>query len=244
MAKRKRSTRSSSRAPKRSSSQSASRRSSTGTILALAVIVGVGALSIWQHKGSQTILSRLFERSAAHSSQPPAAKLEASVKQSAKIEPRQEDSRTNSTPIPRPSIAVGAQPQNPVVTKPVQRPHRSVGPVEKADIRVPRGVNMPNMAPSVVYARERLTLRRNAWDKSAPAGTVEKGREMRSYSKTGKWHRVVVPATDMIGWVHEDMLVAGKARPGVSSMATGAISREPELTQVQAVYPPRPVGTQ
>ncbi|MGH6861000.1 MAG: hypothetical protein ACRECY_12125 [Phyllobacterium sp.] len=83
---------------------------------------------------------------------------------------------------------------------------------------------MRNMAPSVVYARERLTLRRNAWDKSPPVGSVEKGREMRSYSKTGKWHRIVVPATNMIGWVHEDMLIAGNARSSISSMATGAIS--------------------
>lgn len=103
---------------------------------------------------------------------------------------------------------------------------------------------MPNMAPSVVYARERLTLRRNAWDKSDPVGTVEKGREMRSYSKTGKWHRIVVPATDMIGWVHEDLLIAGKSRSGISSMATGAISSAPKSAQVPPVYPSRPVGAQ
>lgn len=258
MAKNKRSTRSSSRSPKRSSSRSSSRGSSTGKFLALAVIVGVGALTIWtvmQSKNSQTTLSRLFERASAFASRPAAIKPETDVKQSAKTESRQENSRaaTATTPVPRPSIGVGAQPQNPVATKPVQqaallplqpvqRPQLSVGPAGKPGIHVPRGINMPNMSPSVVYARERLTLRRNAWDKSEPAGTVEKGREMRSYSRTGKWHRIVVPATDMIGWVHEDMLIVGKA--GISSMATGAISGAPKSAQVQAVYPPRPVGAQ
>jgi uncharacterized protein YgiM (DUF1202 family) len=252
MAKRKRSTRS----PKRSPSRSASRGSSTGIYLALAVIVGVGGLTIWtesQHKSSQTTFSGLFERLTTHASRPPAPKPETDVKESAKTEPRQEDSRVSAAPIPRPSIAVGAQ--SPVATKPVervtsqplqmaQRPYVPIGPIARTDIRVPRGVNMPDMTPSVVYARERLTLRRNAWDKSDAVGTVEKGREMRSYSKTGRWHRIVVPATDMIGWVHEDMLIAGKPRSRISNMATGAISRTPKSAQVQAVYPPRPVGAQ
>lgn len=257
MATRKRSTRSSSRSPKRSSSRSSSRTSSTGSLLALAVIVGVGALSIWvatQPKKSQTTFSSLFERIATRTGQSTVAKPETTGKQPAKSDAQQENSRalTLVAPVPRPSVAVGVQP---VTTKPVQRaelqplqpeqrPHLSIGPAEKAVIQTPRGINMPNMMPSVVYARERLTLRSKAWDKSAPAGTVEKGREMRSYSKTGKWHRIVVPATDMIGWVHEDMLITVKSHAGISNMATGAIFATPKSAPVQAVYPPRPVGPQ
>lgn len=253
MAKRKRSTRSSSRSPKRSSSRSSTGRSFTGLFLALTVVIGVGALTIWtaaHQKNPPTILSRIFERPATHNSRPTATKPETQVKQTAKTKSRQENSReiTLAAPVPRPSIAVGPQPKNLVATKPVQqaslqprqpvhRPDISVGAAGKADIPLPRGVNMPNMAPSVVYARESLTLRRHAWDKSAPAGTVEKGREMRSYSKTGKWHRIAVPTTNMIGWVHEDMLIAGK-----TSMVTGAISGTPRSSQVQAVYPSRAIG--
>lgn len=259
MAKRKRSTRSPSRSPKRSSSRSAARGSSTGIFLALAVIVGVGALSVWsatQHKGPLKAFAGWFERPAAQTSRSAAAKPDADVKQTVKAAPRQENipATAFNAPIPRPSIPVGAQP-NPVLPtplqraalqqpQPLQRPALAVGPAERTGIHLPRGINMPNMTPSVVYARERLTLRRNAWDKSEPAGTVEKGREMRSYGKTGKWHHIVIPATDMIGWVHEDMLIAGKTHPGTSGMTTGAISGTPRSTQVQAIYPPRPVGAQ
>lgn len=254
MAKRKRSTRSSSRSSKRSSSRSSTGRSFTGLFLAGAVIIGVGALTIWtaaHQKDPPRILSRIFERPATNDSRPTAAKPETEVKQAAKTKPRQNNRETTlAAPIPRPSVAVGPQPKNPDATKPVQqaslqprqpvhRPDISVGAAGKVDIPLPRGVNMPNMAPSVVYARESLTLRRHAWDKSAPAGTVEKGREMRSYSKTGKWHRIAVPTTNMIGWVHEDMLIAGK-----SSMVTGAISGTPRSSQVQAVYPSRAIGAQ
>lgn len=260
MAKKKRSTRSPSRSPRRSSSRSASRGSSTGIFLALAVIVGVGALSIWtatQHKGPLKAFAGWFERPAAQTSRSTAAKPDTDGKQTAKAAPRQENipATAFNAQIPRPSIPVGGQSQNPVVPtplqraalqppQPLQRPLMAVGPANKASIHLPRGVNMPNMTPSVVYARERLTLRRNAWDKSEPAGTVEKGREMRSYGKTGKWHHIVIPATDMIGWVHEDMLIAGKTYPGTSGMTTGAISGAPRAAQVQAIYPPRPVGAQ
>lgn len=260
MAKKKRSTRSPSRSPRRSSSRSASRGSSTGIVLALAVIVGVGALSIWsatQHKGPLKAFAGWFERPAAQTSRSAAVKPDTDGKQTAKAAPRPESipAAAFTAPVPRPSIPVGAQPQSPVVPtplqraalqqpQPMQRPALAIGPADRAGIHLPRGINMPNMTPSVVYARERLTLRRNAWDKSEPAGTVEKGREMRSYGKTGKWHHIVIPATDMIGWVHEDMLIAGKTSPATSAMTTGAISGAPRAAQVQAIYPPRPVGAQ
>ncbi|GGA92464.1 hypothetical protein GCM10011491_20600 [Brucella endophytica] len=73
---------------------------------------------------------------------------------------------------------------------------------------IPVGRPDPATTPSAFYARERVVIREHAWDKSAAIGAVERGREMRSYGKTGKWHRVVVPSTSMIGWVHEDQLAS------------------------------------
>lgn len=61
--------------------------------------------------------------------------------------------------------------------------------------------------PKVVTARQTLVIREKAWDQAKKIGGVEKGREMRSYAKVGRWHRVVVPSTNIIGWVQEDQLV-------------------------------------
>ncbi|MFK4823973.1 hypothetical protein ACI0FM_04130 [Paenochrobactrum sp. BZR 588] len=67
-------------------------------------------------------------------------------------------------------------------------------------------------------------MHKTAWDKSPSMGEVEKGRELRSYGQTGKWHRVVVPATDMIGWVHQDMLVIVKKSGHQSAQASAPIT--------------------
>ncbi|WP_146226099.1 hypothetical protein [Phyllobacterium leguminum] len=80
---------------------------------------------------------------------------------------------------------------------------------------------MPGTTPTIIYASERTVIHENAWEKASAIGTVERGREMRSYGKTGKWHRVVVPSTSMIGWVHEDRLAASRPSP----FFTGSIFR-------------------
>jgi hypothetical protein len=145
-------------------------------------------------------------------------------------------------------VPVGPQPQKIVATQIQQaslqpkgvapHPKVSMSNTEKANIELPHGRNLPNMAPAIVYARERLVLYQHAWDKSSSVATIEKGREMRSYSKTGKWHRIAVPATGMIGWVHEDKLILGKTNLDISSLTTST----PKPAQGQAIYPPRPVG--
>lgn len=252
MATRKRSSRPSSRSTKRASS----RGSSKGSVVALAAIVGVGALSIWattQHKSPQAALTGLFDRPSARATQTtPVRKPDADIRQAARNEPGRDNNHAGSltTPAPRPAVAVGAPTPKPLQQQaalqppPLPRPALSGNIIANPRIQAPAGTNLPNRIPSVVYARERVTLRRNAWDKSAPAGTVEKGREMRSYGQTGKWHRIVVPATNMIGWVHEDMLIAGKAHPGISTMTTGSISATPKAGFVQPAIPSRPVGAQ
>ncbi|MEP7456750.1 hypothetical protein [Phyllobacterium sp. SB3] len=255
MAQKKRRTRSPSRSPKRSSSRSSQRWSPIGLLLAVAVMGGVGLLTYWeQTKNSPARSSRSVASSTADKAPSVAARSEPEAKQVARTRTRQDNSRVESqpVPVPRPLVAVGMPKQNPAATKPVQqaslqpmqRPQTAIGPIARAVAEPPRGVNMPGMAPSVVYAREKLILRRTASVASASTGSVEKGREMRSYSKAGKWHHIAVPTTGIIGWVHEDMLVPGKHPAGVSGMTTGAISSAPKSTQGQAVYPPRAVGNQ
>lgn len=250
MATRKRSSRPSSRSTKHASS----RGSSKGSVVALAAIVGVGALSIWatmQHKSPQAALTSLFDRPSARATQITSVrKPDVDIGATVRREPSRNNTTSLTTSAPRPAVAIGAISPKPVQQAAIQPPPPVVRPalsgniIANPRIQAPAGTNLPNRMPSVVYARERVTLRRNAWDKSAPAGTVEKGREMRSYGQTGKWHRIVVPATNMIGWVHDDMLIARKAHPGISAMTTGSISTRPKAGLVQPAIPSRPVGVQ
>src|SRR5690606_16859899 len=160
-----------------------------------------------------------------------------------KAQPKQEtkDFAKAVGPVPRPAAAVApVRPQPPeqsaVLTAKLPAP--------------PRGTNTPAHSPSVIYAKAKLTIHKNAWDKSPAIGTVEKGREMRSYGKTGKWHRVVVPSTNMIGWVHEDQLRGGRNKPDSAQMiTTGSIAKKPQaaapatpLTQKARIQPPMAVG--
>lgn len=119
--------------------------------------------------------------------------------------------------------------------------------------------------PKVIIARQSLQVRARAWTQADPVGKVEKGREMRSYAKVGKWHRVVVPATDIIGWVHEDQLIvkaekrdnradkriitgsvaANTTKPAVRSNQSGNTNKSSSSSKTgltKPVYPSRPVG--
>lgn len=83
--------------------------------------------------------------------------------------------------------------------------------------------------PKVVVARQALVIREKAWDQAKTVGGVEKGREMRSYAKVGRWHRVVVPSTNIIGWVQEDQL-AFKNPQNHNSPLRSALAKQPALT--------------
>ncbi|EJN06088.1 hypothetical protein [Phyllobacterium sp. YR531] len=258
MAQKKRRTRSKSRSPKRSSSRSSQNWSPVGLLLAVAVMGGVGVLAFWtkeQANKTPATSSRSVASATVPKSPMAVARPEKEVKQTVKTTAaRQENGRSDvlPSPVPRPTVAVGVPQPNPAVAKPVQqaslqpvqRQQNSVFATGKAVAEPPRGVNVPGMAPSVVYARDKLVLRRSASVGAASTGSVEKGREMRSYSKSGKWHHIAVPTTGMIGWVHEDMLIPGKQRSRISRMTTGSISGAAKPVQEQAAYPPRAVGAQ
>ncbi|MFQ0814782.1 hypothetical protein AVM02_05005 [Brucella anthropi] len=245
MAARKRTTRS----PRRSTKRSAKSSGSSTPVLALAVILGLGAFSLWataQHKSPQAAITALFQRPAARPDTP-AARTEPKATVTGKASETRSPSKDYGAavgPVPRPSAPVAA-PQKPVQQAAIQpRPtnqvsaNQVVASAATATPRAmpPRGVNTPASSPSVIYARTRLTIHKNAWDKSPSIGVVEKGREMRSYGKTGRWHRVIVPKTNMIGWVHEDQLVGGRNKPDSASLITGSIAKKP---QTATMTPPK-----
>ncbi len=119
--------------------------------------------------------------------------------------------------------------------------------------------------PKAIIARQALTIRETAWDKAKIVGSVEKGREMRSYAKVGRWHRVVVPSTNIIGWVQEDQLMfknrqdrimpVRAAQAKSTSLTTGSVNKQPAAQSasgqqtekprnsglVAPVYPQQPV---
>ncbi len=122
--------------------------------------------------------------------------------------------------------------------------------------------------PKAIIARQALTIHEKAWDMAKTVGRVEKGREMRSYAKVGRWHRVVVPSTNIIGWVQEDQLIiknqqaqtrsfravsaaqaaqhSGMTTGSIRSAATADNNSAAKKTQnsklVAPVYPQQPVG--
>jgi len=261
MATRKRS----SRPAKRSTGRSTRGKGNSGSsapILALGAILGLGAFSLWataQHKSPQAAFTALFQRPAPKAT--PSAPVRTEARQPVESKTPAKDYAGAVGPVPRPAVAVAPSQSKPVQQAAIQAPKPPM-PTQKlappppppASARAlpmpPRGTNTAAHSPSVIYARTKLTIHKNAWDKSPAIGTVESGREMRSYGKTGKWHRVVVPSTNMIGWVHEDELRGGRNKPDTAQMmTTGSVTKEPEpaapaqvLTQKARLQPPMAVG--
>ncbi|MBV2142743.1 hypothetical protein KUG47_04410 [Falsochrobactrum sp. TDYN1] len=246
MAARKRS----SRSPKRSTRRK-SRSGSSTPLLALGVILGLGAFSLWatsQHKNPHAALTGLFQRSVSKPAPSAPAKAERKPQSEKAVVEKKAASKSDAKdfakavgPVPRPIAAVA-----PARPKPLEQTA-----VRAAKLPMPpRGTNAPAQSPSVIFAKVKLTIRKNAWDKSPAIGTVEKGREMRSYGKTGRWHRVVVPSTNMIGWVHEDQLVGGRRKPDSAKIITGSIAKKPQAAapasskapQKSRIKPPLAVG--
>ncbi|MBR7652449.1 hypothetical protein KCX83_08955 [Brucella oryzae] len=256
MAARKRTTRSPKRSTKRSAKSSGKSSGSSTPLLALVAILGLGAFSLWattQHKSPQAAITALFQRPASKPNTQPAARTEPKATVTSKAPESKAPAKDYGAavgPVPRPSAPVVAPaPQKPVQQAAIQpatppRPtNQVVASAASATPRAmpPRGVNTPASSPSVIYAKARLTIHKNAWDKSPSIGVVEKGREMRSYGKTGRWHRVIVPKTNMIGWVHEDQLVGGRNKPDSASLITGSIAKKPQsATVAQPKQAPHP----
>jgi uncharacterized protein YgiM (DUF1202 family) len=250
MAPRKRS----SRPTKRSTGRSTGRKNSSGSsapILALGAILGLGAFSLWataQHKSPQAALTALFQRTVPTTTSSAPAKVEARQPAEKAVVEKKSQSRDYAGavgPVPRPAALVAPAP-----AKPVQQAAIEVSKPAFATPMPPRGTNTAAHSPSVIYAKAKLTIHKNAWDRSPAIGTVEKGREMRSYGKTGKWHRVVVPSTNIIGWVHEDQLLGGRNKPdSAQMMTTGSIAKKTQaptpaapVVQKARIQPPMAVG--
>ncbi|MFD1197531.1 hypothetical protein ACFQ3K_04220 [Brucella gallinifaecis] len=251
MAARKRSSRSAKRSTGRSAGRSTRSKGNAGSsapILALGAILGLGAFSLWattQHKSPQAALTALFQRPSPQTtiSAPPKLHTRPSTEKAAI------DKKTSAKdyagavgPIPRPAAPIVPAPIVPALAKPQKQaaiqsskapiPTQKVAPPLASPRPLPmppRGTNSPGYSPSVVYAKTKLTIHKNAWNRSPAIGAVEKGREMRSYGKTGKWHKVAVPTTNIIGWVHEDQLLGGRNKPDSAQMiTTGSIARKPQ----------------
>ncbi|KXF77726.1 hypothetical protein ATN84_10370 [Paramesorhizobium deserti] len=229
--------------------RSSKRSSFSGSGIALAVIVAMGAAGWWaayQDKNPKTDFSRIFSQLLPQrETSPKVSRPKETVANKAPANREQPKTAAAKADIPRPPVPVrpAPAPSRSTTTQmaAVKPPASLVKPDEaKSAVKnIPVGRAAPNTTPSVIYARERITIREHAWEKAAAVGTVEKGREMRSYGKTGKWHRVVVPSTTMIGWVHEDRLAASQPR----SFITGSILRNPIRPDISApALPPMPVG--
>lgn len=225
MAKRKRSTRRSS--------------SAAGSGPALLAIVALCAAGWWtasggKHPDFSWVTSRLsIQKETEKSSfRPKEATTPAKPRESvAKVAPPVAARIAASKPdAPRPPLPVRpeASPRNPVSQIAVVRPPAPLkaNGTEPPIANIPVGRPQPGTTPSAIYAKDRITIREHAWDRSAAIGTVERGREMRSYGKTGKWHRVVVPSTDMIGWVHDDMIARSRPSDFITGSIFGAGKRE------------------
>ncbi|WP_420960036.1 hypothetical protein [Brucella sp. IR073] len=200
-------------ARKRRSSKSSSGIGSGGALL---VIVALGAAGWWTaYDGKHPELSRLLSQfPSLKKTEEAKARLKAPV---APAKPQENGAKTSVAlaakadaprpPLPIRPVAIPSRDADPQIMPP--RPPAPINATEtKSVVNIPVGKPDPATTPSAFYARERVVIREHAWDKSAAIGTVERGREMRSYGKTGKWHRVVVPSTSMIGWVHENQLAS------------------------------------
>lgn len=258
-----------SRSPKRSSARKSGNGSgSSAPMLALAAILGFGGFSLWataHHKSPQTALNDLIRQVPSLSSttsQPSRTESRpAAVGKAPETKAPSKDHAAAVGPIPRPSVPVA--PSAKAEPKPVQQAALQAPNASRPSSQVsaptlagaprampPRGVNTAAHSPSVVFAKTRLTIHKNAWDKAPAIGTVEKGREMRSYGKTGRWHRVIVPTTNMIGWVHEDQLIGGRDKPDSAKLITGSVAKQPQVAAKPAkpassqprVLPPKAVG--
>ena len=276
MAPRKSTTRKKRPARGKSSGQSAA------AVVTVGAIVALGAAALWatsQSRSPTASVSGLFRtnNSSVARTNPPAAKTGSTSTESKTAQTRASEPAAPA-PIRRPQVNVGEQKQVAVLAPRVEnKPATQIVPPKPAAQSAmpalpPVGKTAPEdnsrhasgafKIPKAIIAKQALNIREKAWDQAKTVGRVEKGREMRSYAKVGRWHRVVVPSTNIIGWVQEDQLVfknqprqttASRAvAPQRSAITTGSIrpapvtkstNDKPQNTGLIApVYPQQPVG--
>jgi uncharacterized protein YgiM (DUF1202 family) len=258
---------------------------SAAAVVTVGAIVALGAAALWatsQSRSPTASVSGLFRSNSGSSvarTNPPAPRTStpSSERKTAQVQTRTPEV-TAPAPIRRPQVNVGEQKQVAMLAPRVEnKPAVQIIPPKPATQSAmpalpPVGRTTPDdnsrhasgafKIPKAIVAKQALTIREKAWDQAKTVGRVEKGREMRSYAKVGRWHRVVVPSTNIIGWVQEDQLIfknqprqAAASRavaPQQSAITTGSIrpapaskttSDKPQNTGLIApVYPQQPVG--
>ncbi|HWD13719.1 hypothetical protein P8H26_12520 [Pseudochrobactrum sp. sp1633] len=282
---------------KRSTRGKSSGQSATAVMTVGAILV-IGAAALWatsQNKTPSESVSGLFRNAMSNTASrtnPDNTKApERKTAQAQSSAPQ--TSVTPVAPVRRPPLNVGQSntgeqkttPQQVAVLSPriESKPAPQITPPKPAPQHAmpalpPVGKTAPDdnsrhasgafKIPKAIIAKQSLVIREKAWDKAKTVGSVEKGREMRSYAKVGRWHRVVVPSTNIIGWVQEDQLIfknkprQANAFRAVSApqavMTTGSIRPVPEKQPAKAatapaakphntglvapVYPQQPVG--
>lgn len=258
---------------------------SAAAVVTVGAIVALGAAALWatsQSRSPTASVSGLFRSNSGSSvarTNPPAPKIStpSSERKTAQVQTRTPEP-VAPAPIRRPQVNVGEQKQVAALAPRVEnKPAPQIIPPKPAvqsamPALPPVGRTAPDdnsrhasgafKIPKAIVAKQALSIREKAWDQAKTVGRVEKGREMRSYAKVGRWHRVVVPSTNIIGWVQEDQLIfKNQPRQAAASRAvatqqsaitTGSIrpapvskntSDKPQNTGLIApVYPQQPVG--
>jgi len=119
----------------------------------------------------------------------------------------------------------------PVVTKPQQKPltpartSNTLPPVPyKEDENLPpAGQFGVDNAATRVFAKDMLTVFAEKNEGSKIIATLSRGQEMRLYETDAGWQRIVVPSSDIIGWVMANSLTTTNPTTPFSS-ATRVIS--------------------
>lgn len=257
---------------------------SVTAVVTLGAIVALGAAALWatsQSRSPTASVSGLFRSvpgSTVARTTAPAPHADNTNSERKTAQNRIEPTVTAPAPIRRPQVNIGEQKQVAILaprienkpTAPIIPPKASaqsaMPPLPPVGKTIPddnsRHANGAFKTPKAIIAKQALNIHEKAWDQAKTVGRVEKGREMRSYAKVGHWHRVVVPSTNIIGWVKEDQLIfknlprqatssraaatqqsvvtTGSIRPAPAAKSTG---NKPQNTGLVApVYPQQPVG--
>lgn len=241
---------------KRSTGRSTGR--SGASVVTVGAIVVIGAAALWatsQNKSPTASVSQLISSTLSSSSAPRSQNITVSKPaQQAAARPQVRET-VATTPVARPQIAV----QTPrietksaaattIIVAPAAKPAvapQQAAPQKAAPSRnttlalVPIAKPVPDdhsrhasgafKIPKVVIAKQALVIREKAWEQAKTIGSVPKGREMRTYAKVGRWHRVVVPSTNIIGWVQEEQL-AFKNPQSQNSRLRSAMAKAPNFT--------------
>jgi len=106
----------------------------------------------------------------------------------------------------------------PVVNKPQQKPlapthttiTRPLVPYKEDKNLPPEGQFGLDNAATRVFAKDQITVFSEKSAESKIIATLKKGQEMRLYETNFDWQRIVVPSSDIIGWVMANSVTTTK----------------------------------